>query len=239
VIQRCQKIKGSDMSIRGKNAAGSWWIAALLVIACGGVELHKARQFAAAAPAERTATARNLSRSYHANSGLRFNYYSCDYSFTVDDVSRRGHGECPQPGAGTIVYYDSSDPSLNSLLEFNAASEQCYRNARPWFVVGAFIVLYSMLFTWLGSHGRATHRAGAGAGEAAIDPEQAGPAQLPGLRGLYLEVVNQIHPDRAANEADRALRERLMKMANVAFKRGDAGTLREVLEEYKSVATAS
>jgi hypothetical protein len=226
------------MSMRWKNRAGSWWIVALLVFACGGLDVYKARQFAAATPAERTATAQNLSRSYHGYSGLRFNYYSCDYTFTVDEVSRRGHGECPQPGAGMIVYYDSSDPSLNSLLEFSAASEQCYRNARPCFVVGAFIVLYSAFFTWLGSHWRDTQRAGAGAGDAAIDPEQAEPANAPGLRELYLAVVNQVHPDRAANEADRALRERLMKMANVAFKRGDADTLREVLEEYKSVTPA-
>jgi hypothetical protein len=192
------------MSINWKAAANRWLIAALLVLACGGLEIVKAKQFAAAAPAERTATAQNLSRSHHASRGLRFNYYSCDYTFTVDGVSHRGDGECPQPGAATIVYYDSSDPSLNSLLEFSAASEQCYRNATPWIVVGAFIVLYVILFTVLSSHGRATHPAGAGAGAAVTDPEHAESAHSPSLRALYLEVVNRIHPDRASNETDRA-----------------------------------
>jgi hypothetical protein len=55
-----------------------------------------------------------------------------------------------------------------------------------------------------------------------------------GLRELYLDVVKQIHPDHASNEADRALRERLTKEANVAFERGDDATLRRVLEEYMS-----
>jgi hypothetical protein len=64
--------------------------------------------------------------------------------------------------------------------------------------------------------------------------EAANSAPSPGLREQYLEVVNMIHPDRAANELDRALRERLMKEANTAFKQGDAEMLRRVLEEYMS-----
>lgn len=43
----------------------------------------------------------------------------------------------------------------------------------------------------------------------------------------------------AGNESDRTLRERLMKQANAAFKRGDAGTLREVLEEYRNTTSAT
>jgi hypothetical protein len=208
-----------------KPAAGQRLIVALLVFICGGADAYKARQFAAAVPAERSAAAQNLSRHYYAFRGLRLHYYSCDYNFTVEDVSHRGHGECPQSGAVTNVYYDSSDPSLNSLLEFSAASEQCYRDATPWIVLGTFLVLYSALFTWIGPNRKAT--------QAAIGSEQAEAAHSPGLRELYLEVVNQIHPDRVSNETDRALRERLMKKANVAFKRGDADTLRGALEEYK------
>jgi hypothetical protein len=60
-----------------------------------------------------------------------------------------------------------------------------------------------------------------------------------GLRKLYLDVVKHVHPDHALNEADRALRERLTKEANAAFKRGDDETLRRVLEEYKSVISAT
>jgi hypothetical protein len=56
----------------------------------------------------------------------------------------------------------------------------------------------------------------------------------PELRKLFRDVVNQIHPDRAASEVDRALRNRLMAEANLAYKRQDADALRKILEEYKS-----
>jgi hypothetical protein len=58
------------------------------------------------------------------------------------------------------------------------------------------------------------------------------------LRELYLDVVKHIHPDRALNEPDRAVRERLMKDANAAFQRGDAERLRSVLEEYRNLVPA-
>ena len=56
----------------------------------------------------------------------------------------------------------------------------------------------------------------------------------PELKKLFRDVVNQIHPDRAANEIDRALRNRLMAEANLAYSRQDSDALRKILEEYKS-----
>ena len=56
----------------------------------------------------------------------------------------------------------------------------------------------------------------------------------PELKKLFKDVVNQIHPDRAANEIDRALRNRLMAEANLAYKRQDKDALRRILEEYNS-----
>jgi len=56
----------------------------------------------------------------------------------------------------------------------------------------------------------------------------------PELRKLYRDVMNQIHPDRAADEIDRALRTRLTAEASLAYKRQDADALRKILEEYKS-----
>jgi hypothetical protein len=55
----------------------------------------------------------------------------------------------------------------------------------------------------------------------------------PDVKKLFKEVVNQIHPDRAANDADRALRNRLMAEANAAYRRQDADALKRILEEYK------
>jgi hypothetical protein len=55
----------------------------------------------------------------------------------------------------------------------------------------------------------------------------------PELKKLFKDVVNEIHPDRAADAADHALRSRLMTEANLAYKRQDADALRKILEEYK------
>jgi hypothetical protein len=56
----------------------------------------------------------------------------------------------------------------------------------------------------------------------------------PELKKLFREVVRQIHPDNASDEADRALRNRLMAEANLAYGRGDADVLKKILEEYRS-----
>jgi putative transposase len=56
------------------------------------------------------------------------------------------------------------------------------------------------------------------------------------LRELYINVVKLTHPDLASSEADRTIRERLTKEANIAFEQGDDATLRRVLEECESRA---
>ncbi len=66
-------------------------------------------------------------------------------------------------------------------------------------------------------------------GEAA---EAAAFSPSPELKKLYKDVVNQIHPDRAGDDADRSLRTCLMAEANAAYKRQDMDALRKILEEY-------
>jgi hypothetical protein len=56
----------------------------------------------------------------------------------------------------------------------------------------------------------------------------------PELKKLFKEVARRIHPDYATDEADRRKREQLMKEANAAYERGDAETLRRILQEYES-----
>ena len=80
---------------------------------------------------------------------------------------------------------------------------------------------------------------GAEATEAAASERAAREANFAashGLRELYINVVKQIHPDLASNEADRTLRERLTKDANIAFEHGDDVELRRVLKEFESLA---
>ena len=57
---------------------------------------------------------------------------------------------------------------------------------------------------------------------------------IAGIKKLFRDVVRQVHPDNATDEADRAVRNRLMAEANLAYRRGDADALRKILEEYKS-----
>ena len=248
-------------------------ILAVLVFALAAHSIYKAREFARAALREKTTTARDVSAYHHIFRGLRFNYYSCTYNFTVDGSFYLGLADCPQriaddaakgksaDSAGTwtgveaSVYYDPADPSLNSLLQFSTASKNEYRDAAPLICVGALIIFFFVLGRLFAANEK--RRDGAVVVDArgtVIYPEEVGPgpefdeisnretanaAASTGLREQYLEAVNKIHPDRASNEADLALRERLMKEANAAFERGDAETLRRVLEEYRVGTLAS
>lgn len=223
-----------------KAVSSRWLTIGALCFVGVGIGVYNAKRFANAALRQRTTTTQDISRRHYIFHGLRFDYYSCYYSFSVDGTSYRGDGDCPQhPGAAATVYYDSADPRLNSLLEFGTTSEREYQHSTPWAVVGALILLASAFFGVLGASEKPVKHGASMAGGTGTYPDQPESANSPELRNLYLEVVNQIHPDRASNEADRALRERLMKQANAAFKGGDAGTLREVLEEYRSMTSAT
>lgn len=54
------------------------------------------------------------------------------------------------------------------------------------------------------------------------------------LKTLYREVAKRVHPDLATDEEDRQRRDLLMAEANAAYQRGDAESLRRILEEYES-----
>ncbi|MBC8491635.1 MAG: hypothetical protein H8D42_03665 [Candidatus Marinimicrobia bacterium] len=58
------------------------------------------------------------------------------------------------------------------------------------------------------------------------------------LKDLYRLVAKNVHPDKAANEQDRRLREKYMKEANDAYKKGDIEKLKSLLKEYKSAPEA-
>ena len=64
----------------------------------------------------------------------------------------------------------------------------------------------------------------AGLAEATARPFAAGAE----LKKLYRKLAQQIHPDRACDEDDRAWRTQLMSEANRAYGNGDESTLREV-----------
>lgn len=256
------------VSVRSRTGTGGTAILALFVLAALVVCLYKARQFAAAAPSESSTTARSMYRSYNLWRDFRLNYYSCNYVFVVDGDPYSGTSDCPALADGhdsdLTVYYDPSDPSVNSALEFKAASVRSYRDSILMLAFEIVIVLSAIFFALLDAnerkptgavcvdfHGTVIHpdeikiNPGFGASQRR-EPESAntggseeGPPAAdfdfsPRLRELYLGVVNLIHPDRAASEADLVLRERLMKEANVAFQKEDAETLRRIVEEYRA-----
>jgi hypothetical protein len=259
------------MRLSRKTGAGSSLLLSILFFVCASICISKAREFASAVPSERTTTAHVYSVEHHIFRFLRSNFYSCSYNFSVDGAFDIGLSDCPQgiadnavkgmysdfgrasTGVNTTVYYDPADPSVNSLLEFRAASENAYRAAVPVIVLDAICIFFFILGRLLDANEKR------GNGGVVVDargtviyPEEIGLGSefdgLPnheaanfahshGLRDQYLEVVNKIHPDRAANEADLVLRERLMKEANVAFECSDNDTLRRVLQEYKNAVS--
>jgi len=64
----------------------------------------------------------------------------------------------------------------------------------------------------------------------AQEPEAKTPRFAPGddIKKRFRQLAQKIHPDRAANEADRAWRTQLMSEANRAYRSGDATALEEV-----------
>jgi hypothetical protein len=261
-------------------------IGALVIV---GTCIHEGNQYATAAPRETVTTTQSIDRHYRGSSGFIFNNYYCDYSFNIDRELYSGRDDCPEASAddsakGSLwgsagnwlgskvpVHYDPSNPSLNSLTDFNAASERSYRNAASSLLIGVL----ATILAFLGVIFAANEKRGKGGimvdnygtviypEELDIGPDFDGPSGVnrsaeesfvdaqseaapisdsthaPRLRELYLEVVKHIHPDRASDEADRTLRERLMKEANVAYKLGYSEMLVRILEEYRSTSPAS
>jgi len=277
------------MRLSRKTGAGSSLLLSILFFVCASICISKAREFASAVPSERTTTAHVYSVEHHIFRFLRSNFYSCSYNFSVDGAFDIGLSDCPQgiadnavkgmysdfgrasTGVNTTVYYDPADPSINSLLEFSAASENSYQFAAPWIDLGVIIILLFVFGAVLEANkNRGKGGAFVDARGTVVYPEEIGFSTgfggLPsgrrtaeesyaddngqaakttdfasswGLRELYLDVVKQIHPDHASNEADQLLRERLTKEANAAYERGDDATLRKVLEEYRSTISAT
>lgn len=154
-----------------------------------------------------------------------------------------------QVAARTSVFYDPNNPSINSLLDFHTARRSSLQDAVPSIGLGTLLALL-FVFARLMTANERTGRGGVIVDNygTVIHPEEIdldskefdsrtngavkSPAPSQELRELYRELVKKIHPDRAANESDRTLRERLTKSANAAFERSDTASLRQILEEY-------
>lgn len=200
--------------------------------------------------------------SYRVDESAYSGYGECPKSAidTPDKLAILGaQGALTIPSA--TVFYDSGNPSISSLVDFGVRRDRYYRSAAigASFATG-FIVLVVLTTapsaikrqrrgpTVLNSAGPAIDpeenrsrqangwSVGAGRSSASTKGEREW-AATPELRSLYLQIVNEIHPDRAQNDSDLKLREKLMKDANLAYGQGDSDTLWRVLEKYRSRST--
>ena len=58
------------------------------------------------------------------------------------------------------------------------------------------------------------------------------------LKQIYRQAAKLIHPDRARNEEDRQLRDRLMAQINAAYAAGDADAIQEIIDHYRDLLNA-
>lgn len=150
------------MNSSWKSIAGSLILGAVIAFALGGGCFYGAKQYAALAPNESTATAHLIMR-IQSNRNKSYTRSKCDYSFSVEGVTYHGYENCPlqsadDPVKGEIldyagvllnssatVYYDPANPSTNSLTEFGATSERDYIYAKLGIGVGVMLVFFLVL----------------------------------------------------------------------------------------------
>lgn len=58
------------------------------------------------------------------------------------------------------------------------------------------------------------------------------------LKQIYRQAAMLIHPDRATDEDDRKLRDQLMAEINLAYSKGDADAIAEIIERYRDRLSA-
>jgi hypothetical protein len=160
---------GVRMSASRKTVSGRTLLLLALFFFLFGISIYRAKQYAHAAPGERTTYTYKASMQmrYHSYLFGLSKYYICSYDFMIEGASYSGLGPCPNrdaddsikeklsgsvrtmPMQNATVYYDPTNPSLNSLTEFNARSMAEYRGAMLPIGIGiiiiAFIVMGSML----------------------------------------------------------------------------------------------
>lgn len=145
-------------------------LASLFLFTLGGICIHGAMRDAAVAPGEKTTEA-NVTRyrsSIHTKGAQNQSIdlsnfstgYGCSYNFSVDGVDYSNSGRISELSVddsvkaelreytdvplkfSATVYYDSSNPSINSLTEYGAMSEDQYRMATILIGIGlTFIML--------------------------------------------------------------------------------------------------
>ena len=131
----------------GESMRGSWikhpLTSFVVFFSLGGHCFHKAMVYASAAPGE-------LSTITHVHKRDTIKHSLCDYSFTADGVAQKEQqGDCPRELASgysdATVYYDPSNPSINSSEESGVESKYWYQYAAPIICVGCVAIGIAVL----------------------------------------------------------------------------------------------
>ena len=153
-----------------RTGAASVLAGAMVLFALSILCFYSVHQQAGTAQIESTTTA-DVYESYRSrtdSSGNTQGRYICDYFFTIDGKEYRGSG-CPVGGLGisvkdqlkerlgeremirTIVYYNTNDPSINSLDEFTASRAWEIRGGILFLSVGVLALGFSGLLAIYGN----------------------------------------------------------------------------------------
>jgi len=135
-----------------KSILGTLALGLLLALAYGALSLYKVSRDKAIAPNEGTVPDVYMQRYNSQTSGPN----RCVYSFNVDGNPYGGRGNCPidgsakdvaedlaglRPSSTATVYYDPSDPSTNSLVDFSVKAGVDYMKAKVAFGLAAGCLL--------------------------------------------------------------------------------------------------
>jgi len=155
------------------GGAGTLCLGALVLFALGIFGFVEARQDAHAAGHE-TSTTADVTRRYDSGvvsaNGNTNPKYLCSYDFTVDGQFYHGSG-CPDSGfddsikgqlldqVGRIqrikatVYYDSTDPSVNSLQRLGPSSDRYSRGGVFFICLGVLALGAGIAMAMIGNNG--------------------------------------------------------------------------------------
>jgi hypothetical protein len=212
------------MNSSWKSIAGSMILGSIIAFALGVGCFYEAKQYAALAPNESTATA-HLNMRYQSNRNKSYARPKCDYSFIVEGVSYRGYESCPlqsadDPVKGEIldlagvllktsatVYYDPADPSTNSLTEFGATSERDYLYAKLSIGVGVMLVFLVALGALIVPGVPSVKTEGVRSGGIVVDaegtviyPDEINAGQPENTNDTYQTDSAEEQPDHSAND---------------------------------------
>jgi hypothetical protein len=176
-----------------RSFRGRMILLSVVLLIGGAVEIYMARRdLALATSAGSTQGVVKFDPERKNSSDTIFNTLTarCDFSFFVDGRPYAGHEICPKqiitapktspldylggPVLNVTVYYDPSDPTTNSMMDFGTKSRWDFTKAKLFIVGGLALLLLSLLSIWLSGNQDVAEAAKTSDSESAVNqPEEA------------------------------------------------------------------